>query len=108
MFLSLFVEQRGPKIAENGPKMASNGQSYGYITAIDESTYTIDHLHRKLKSLDTEWKYPSTEDVQQVEKAQIVRCEVEGEWDIAPDKRKRIFVLKNRNKIVESVRNHVI
>ena len=80
----------------------------GYITAIDESTYTIDHLHRKLKSLDTEWKYPSTEDVQQAEEAQIVRCEVEGEWDITPDKRKRIFVLKNRNEIVESVRNHVI
>ena len=80
----------------------------GYVTAIEEGTYTVDHLHRKVKTLDTEWKYPSREDVQQAEEEQIVQCPVEGEWDITPDKRKRIFVLRNRNVIVESVKNHVL
>ena len=69
---------------------------------------TSDHLHRKQQSLDTEWKYPSKEDVQRAEEEQIVRCSVKGEWDITPDKRKRVFVLGNRNEILEAVKNHVL
>ena len=44
----------------------------GYVTAVDNSIYSIDHLHRKQQSLDTEWKYPSKEDVQRAEERQIV------------------------------------
>ena len=79
----------------------------GYVTAVSNSIYTVDHLHRKQKSLDTEWKYPFTEDILEAGEEQIVRCSVKGEWDITPDKRKRVFVLNNRNEILDAVKSHV-
>ena len=79
----------------------------GYVTAVQESTCAIDHLHRAEKTLDNQWKYPSKEDVQEAEEGQIVQCAVKGEWDIAPDKRKRIFILDNLKEILRAVNKHI-
>ena len=36
----------------------------------------MDHLHRVKKVVSNKWKYPSIEDIQNIEKEQIVQCVV--------------------------------
>ena len=36
----------------------------------------MDHLHRVKKVVSNKWKYPSIEEIQNIEKEQIVQCVV--------------------------------
>ena len=61
------------------------------VKKIVNGAYVIDHLHRVLKGSNAKWKYPSSEDIQTAKLEQLVNCDVEGEWVITPDNRKRIY-----------------
>ena len=68
----------------------------GYVKLASNDGYEIDHLHRADTSSDAQWKYPSKEDLQRANVDQIVvDCAIEGDWDISPDKRKRVFTISN-------------
>ena len=53
------------------------------------------------------WKYPSKVHIQTVEPEQIVKCDVEGQWDYTPDSRKRIFSVSNIKTICSAFEKHV-
>ena len=76
----------------------------GYVKAVNEESYLVDHLHRVVSDADILWKYPKSEDLQLAEKVQILDCDVNGEWDISPDARKRTFTLKNKQDIINAFR----
>ena len=78
-----------------------------YIKHIEDDKYTVNHLHRATNSSDCKWKYPSIEDVQEAELDQLVNCSVEGHWDIAPDKRKRLFSVSNITAIDAAFKRHI-
>jgi hypothetical protein len=78
----------------------SDGASYswylGYIKkehCENRDTYEVDHLSRIVRSSDTKWKYPSTPDVQQVHREQIIKCDIVGQWDMNADSRTRVYIL---------------
>ena len=69
--------------------------------------FIVDHLVRVLKNSDTRWKYPSREDIHEVDSDQLVNCVIEGEWDMAPDARKRYYDLKDIKSICFAFNKHV-
>ena len=72
----------------------------GYIKEVANGKISVDHLAHHLQKSDAKWKYPSKEDIQQVDPEQIVQCDTQGEWDLAVDSRKRLFNLTNVMTIV--------
>ena len=81
----------------------------GYVkSSKPDSLYHIDHLHRVDAAADVHWKYPSREDNQTAERNQVVSCDVEGQWDISPDMRKRIFTISNIRAIRSAVKDHTL
>ena len=73
----------------------------GYIKEVtSDGTLMVDHLTRTLKTCHSKWKYPSREDIQEVSPEQIMKCRVEGDWDLQADTRKRLFSLSNVNTIM--------
>ena len=86
----------------------SNYEWYlGYPKSVSNSMYTVDHLHRVLRDSHTKWKYPSKVDIQIVEPEQIVKCDVEGQWDYTPDSRKQIISVSNIKTICSAFEKHV-
>jgi hypothetical protein len=79
----------------------------GYIKEVTSGKLLIDHLARALKKSDSKWKYPSQEDIHQADPEQIVKCNVEGDWDLAADSRKRLFTLTNINTILCVINQHI-
>ena len=79
----------------------------GYVKDCVEGMYKVDHLQRKLQKSDSNWKYPSREDVQMVYRDQIISIEVEGEWDMVADSRKRHFHLTNSLAITCAFNEHI-
>ena len=68
----------------------------GYCIGINnDGTYRIEHIHRTNKNCNLKWRYPSKEDIADVEEDQILDCDIDGDWD----------VLSNRNNEF-SLRNH--
>ena len=78
-----------------------------YVKEVNADKYVVDHLHRATAGSDCKWKYPRIEDIQEAEIEQIVICDVEGHWDITPDKRKRLFTVKNINEINHAFQKHI-
>lgn len=78
-----------------------------YVKDVDADKYTVDHLHRATSGSDCKWKYPRIEDIQEAELDQIVDYNVEGHWDIEPDKRKRLFTVKNIKEIEAAFKKHI-
>ena len=72
-----------------------------------ENKTLVDHLSRSDKNSDTNWKYPSREDIHLVESEQVVKCTIKGQWDMAADSRKRLFTLENVKTISYAVKQHV-
>ena len=73
----------------------------GYIKEVtSDGSLMVDHLARALKTSHSKWKYPSREDIQEVSPEQIMRCKIEGDWDLQADARKRLFSLTNINTIM--------
>ena len=68
---------------------------------------SVDHLHCTSKSSDSKWKYPTREDVQEVEPEQIVKCKVQGELDLSADSRKRLLTVTNIRTITYAFQKHV-
>ena len=68
----------------------------GYAKAVSEEGFLVDNLHSVVSDADILWKYPNSEDLQLAEKVQILNCDVNGEWDISSDTRKRTFTLKKQ------------
>ena len=92
----------------------SDGASYswylGYIKkehCENRDTYEVDHLSRIVRSSDTKWKYPSTPDVQQVHREQIIKCDIVGQWDMNADSRKRLFQLENYKTLSFAFEKHI-
>ena len=54
----------------------------GYIKQKVENGFFIDHLHWVVKKRNTQWAYPSTEDIQIAEKEQVLHCKLKGEWNL--------------------------
>ena len=80
----------------------------GYIKEWNSSgTLSVDHLTRALKNSDSKWKYPSHELIQEASSEQIIKCYVEGDWDLAADSRKRLFCLTNINTILCAFKLHI-
>ena len=79
----------------------------GYIKDIENGKYSVDHLARVLKNSDSKWKYPSHDDIQLADSDQIVKCTVDGEWDMLANARKRIFTVKNITTIIYAFENHI-
>ena len=79
----------------------------GYVKTASDNGYQIDHLHRSDISSESQWKYPSKEDIQAADVDQIVDCTVEGAWDISPDKRKRVFTISNLKCVRNAFKNHI-
>ena len=79
----------------------------GYIKDIENGKYSVDHLARVLKNSDSNWKYPSHDDIQLADSDQIVKCTVDGEWDMLANARKRIFTVKNITTIIYAFENHI-
>ena len=52
-------------------------------------------------------KYPSKEDVEQVDIEQLVELDIEGKWDMTPDARKRYYNLNNSKSICYAFDQHV-
>ena len=89
-------------------KEGSEYQWYlGYITEVTGGKIKIDHLARSMKKSDSKWKYPSQEDIQPADPDQIVKCDVEGDWDLAADSRKRLFTVANINTIICAFKQHI-
>lgn len=61
----------------------------------DESHYVVEHLERAIQKQDVQWRYPTPDDTQVVEKDQIMSCKVEGDWDITTNTRIMKYTLKN-------------
>jgi hypothetical protein len=78
----------------------------GYVKNFDGDKYSVDHLARKLKGSDSKWKYPTREDIQLTDPAQMVNVDVEGEWDLTADSRKRLFTLSNIKTVECAVKTH--
>lgn len=57
--------------------------------------FEVDHWHRINKDVNDKRKYPSNEDIQNIEKEKIVQCTIEGASDITPESWKRYFRLNN-------------
>ena len=80
----------------------------GYIqNRCPDGKLSVDHLHRELKNSDSKWKYPTREDVQEVDPEQIVQCKVQGDWDLSADSRKRLFTVTNIKTITFAFQKHV-
>ena len=81
----------------------------GYIKqhCEDQDSFEVDHLTRVIKSSDTKWKYPSTPDIQIVERDQIVKFDIRGQWDMDPDNRKRLFTVENHKEINYASKLHI-
>ena len=79
----------------------------GYIKEQVNDMFIVDHLARAVKNSHSKWKYPSQEDVQQVDMDQIVDCDIEGEWDMEADSRKRFFNLHNGKTISCAFNKHI-
>ena len=90
----------------------TDGDFYSwYIGYIKEhcgnNTYEVDHLSRAVKTSDTKWKYPSTPDIQQVHREQMVECDIVGQWDMNADSRKILFHLENDKTLSFVSKNHI-
>ena len=90
----------------------ADGMSYswylGYIKEhCGDGTYEVDHLSRANKTSDTKWKYPSTADVQLVNREQIVECNIVGQWDMNADSRKRLYTLENHKALSFASQKHI-
>ena len=73
----------------------------GYIKEVNsDGTLLVDHLTRALDNSHSKWKYPSREDMQKISPEQVIRCKVEGDWDLQADARKRLFCLTNTKAIM--------
>lgn len=73
----------------------------GYVKSIENNNMCrVDHQQRVLEGSHTKWKYPKREDVQTVESEQIIKCNIQGEWDFSADSRKRLFTITNIKDIV--------
>ena len=80
----------------------------GYITEQINDTFVVDHLCRVLRNSDSKWKYPSKGDVQSVQDDQIVDCDIEGDWDMTADSRKRCFTLSNSKTVSYAYNKHIL
>ena len=74
----------------------------GYIKEKIEEKYIVDHLHRVTRGSDVLWNYPTTEDIQTVEREQILPMEIKGDWNM---ERNNKFVLKNINEVIVEFEN---
>ena len=73
----------------------------GYCKEVkDNDTYVIEHLERVRQGCNLKWRYPTTEDIQVVEGDQLLDCEINGDWDVLPDKN-MCFTLQNHKFIDE-------
>ena len=70
----------------------------GYIKQKVENGFFIDHLHWVVKKRNTQWAYPSTEDIQIAEKEQVLHCKLKGEWNLN-DLRNIKYVSRNSGQI---------
>ena len=69
----------------------------GYITEINEDTYTIDHLERNPKGQVKYWVYPNRQDKHALTEEQILEVNEKGDWTFEPRNRK--FILMNEKEI---------
>ena len=91
---------------------ANDRRSYswylGYIKKVSEDgEFMVDHLTRTVRSSDTSWKYPSSADTHFVTQEQIIDCEIDGEWDMKADSRKRLFTLNGSKAISYAYKKHI-
>ena len=77
----------------------------GHSKGSDENGYCIDHLH-KLHDQSRVWVYPSEDDIQYVDKDQILQCRIKGIWDIS-DSRNTKFKLLNEAVIEKMFQEHI-
>ena len=77
----------------------------GYIKEEIENEYIVEHLQRVSQGSDLMWTYPTTEDIQRVEKEQILPIEIKGDWNM---ERKNKFVLKNINDVIVEFKKYAI
>ena len=68
----------------------------GYVKEKIENNFTVDHLQRISKGSDLIWTYPTTPDIQTVEREQILPIEIKGDWNM---ERNNKFVLKNIKEV---------
>ena len=66
-----------------------------YVKKAIPGGFEVDHWHRINKDVNDKRKYPSNEDIQNIEKEKIVQCTIEGASDITPESWKRYFRLNN-------------
>ena len=52
-----------------------------------------------VKKTNTQWVYPSFEDIQIAEKEQVLHCKVEGEWNLN-DPQNMKYVLRNSDQVI--------
>ena len=86
----------------------TNGYQWylGYIKKLlSNAKLSVDHLVRTTS--DSKWKYPSQEDLQEAGPEQIVQCEVNGDWDMSADSRKRRFSITNVKAISCAFQRHI-
>ena len=70
----------------------------GYIKNESNDKYTVDHLECSIPGSNKLWKYPEAEDIQVVEKEQILNIVVEGDWNLV-DSRNTKFTLNNEKTV---------
>ena len=94
MWDDLRINQIHAIIWQNG----SGGKEWylGYIKEKIENNFIVDHLHRISKDSDLMWTYPTTPDIQTVEREQILHIEIKGDWNM---ERNNKFVLKNIKEV---------
>ena len=75
----------------------------GYCVKInvEDEVFTIEHLHRVNKQCNLKWMYPANNDIQDVDRSQIFRCDIHGDWDVTDRNMK--YTLKNHVELANQI-----
>ena len=68
------------------------------MSVISEDVFEVDHIHRVNSESNLKWKYPSQPDISKVEKEQLLKCPIDGDWDILSN-RNSVYTLRNHESI---------
>ena len=56
-----------------------------FLDTNEDGTIRVDHLTKLSKQQSIDWKRPTKDDIQNIELEQILRCAVNGFWDVDCD-----------------------
>ena len=78
----------------------------GYLTKYETGKLIVDHTEREIDSSNKIWRYPSKPDIHPVEKSQILKVAVKGEWEY--ESRFNKLIPTNEKEIGHAFENSIL